>query len=1609
MKLFKIFLLLIFTMVTGEIMSQSAVCYAVSENGFDNELYTYDPVTGTWSYTGQTCTDNIEAIAFDPFNDILYATDRDILGTLNLMSGKFTPKATLGTVIGDYDFDGVADDVLDITDVDGLSYDPINGILWASDRIGGIGSPDILFAIDIATCQIIPDQFGPGEDYVAIPPVNDPMTGTALWDIDDIAWDPFSGRIYMIQNASGLSDVLTYYDIAANTITIIGSISPASDMEGLGFNHLQQLFGTTGNGGGNGFFQINAGDASTTQLSSISTVDTDFESVDCLSTWSDLALDKKISSTQSMPITSGDQVCFDITVYNQGQEDNYNIELTDYIPTGLTLNDPNWTPSPPDANYTIPGPLAPGNSIIVPICFTVNAGFSGTITNTAEISGSEDEDGNELPDIDSQPDDDNDEVGVVDNEINEDGPLYNQDEDDHDIATITIVEAPDCVASSNSPLCEGQNLSLAESAGDGNMWSWSGPNGFTSSNQNPNVNSVTSADSGSYTVTVTAANGATSVCDVNVTVSPTPTVTVDPAGPFCANDAGTTLISSPAGGLWAGNGITDTANGEFDPGVAGAGTHTISYTFTDAFGCSGLETIDIVVNAQPVITFPGAGPLCENDLSVNLSAMPSGGSYSGNGVTAAGVFDPATAGAGSHTITYTYTDANGCTNTANIIIVVNALPNVSINPAGPFCVSDNSSNLTASPTGGTFSGMGITDGSSGTFDPSVAGVGTHTINYLFTDANGCSVTATLDIVVTLEPEVTIDPAGPFCVDEVSTNLVGSPTGGAWAGTGITSSAAGTFNPGIAGVGSHTITYVFVDASGCEGEETIELVVHALPAVDLEQAGPFCENDASLDLMGTPAGGDYAGTGITNTTSGTFDPVTAGVGTHTISYTYTDANGCSSDASIDIVVNATPTASITPAGPFCIDGEDEDLVANPIGGLWSGMGISNSIAGTFSPSAAGVGTHTVSYTFTDPNGCIVTTTTDVVVNPMPTITPGAAMCSADLLSYDIDLTTTGDVVTATLGTVVDNGGGSFDVQNIPSGSNIIITSTDSNTGCSSMMAITSPDCACPPINAPDMLMNGTVCQGEPNPELSVNVDPGLTADWWDMLTGGTLLATNTTTYTSTETAPGMYTYYVEAKDPSNGCVSSPRVLVEFTIYPNPVVGLDAVGPYCINDAEVTLEAMPTGGVYSGSGITDMAAGTFDPATAGAGTHTITYTYSDANGCENSATTDIVVNPLPTITIDPAGPYCIDQAAVLLSATPMGGTWTGMGITDSNAGQFDPSVAGIGTHTISYLFRDMNGCEATGNVDIEVYDLPTIVVTNAGPFCVDEESVNLMAMPAGGTWSGTGITDPNQGTFNPGGAGVGTHTIIYTFEDASGCVAMEEIEIVVNPLPSVMITPAGPFCPNDDPFILSGTPSGGTWSGTGISDMNLGEFDPVAAGPGTHTITYSYVDPNGCEFEVSEDIVVYPITTITLPSYGPYCSTDAPEDLGGAAFPGMWSGMGITDAVNGTFDPAVAGVGIHTINYMLVDENGCEYMETVDIEVLPIPTITADAVSCSADLLTYVIEATTDGDVLTSTAGTVVDNGGGSWTISDIPGGMTVTLTTSFSVTGCEITLVVNAPD
>ena len=155
----------------------------------------------------------------------------------------------------------------------------------------------------------------------------------------------------------------------------------------------------------------------------------------------DLALIKTLNTTTTLPIVPGGTVVFDLDVFNQGTIDGFNIQLSDYIPAGLSLSDPLWTPTAGVANLNTPIPsIAAGDSMTVTIEFTVDADFMETsITNNSEIESAEDVAGNNPPDFDSTPGDED--GSTPDGDDNDTDDVTGGD--DYDPETIPILQTFD--------------------------------------------------------------------------------------------------------------------------------------------------------------------------------------------------------------------------------------------------------------------------------------------------------------------------------------------------------------------------------------------------------------------------------------------------------------------------------------------------------------------------------------------------------------------------------------------------------------------------------------------------------------------------------------------------------------------------------------------------------------------------------------------------------------------------------------------------------------------------------------------------------------------------------------------------------------------------------------------------------------------------------------------------------------------------------------------------------------------------------------------------------------------------------------------------------------
>lgn len=247
------------------------------------------------------------------------------------------------------------------------------------------------------------------------------------------------------------------------------------------------------------------------------------------------------------------------------------------------------------------------------------------------------------------------------------------------------------------------------------------------------------------------------------------------------------------------------------------------------------------------------------------------------------------------------------------------------------------------------------------------------------------------------------------------------------------------------------------------------------------------------------------------------------------------------------------------------------------------------------------------------------------------------------------------------------------------------------------------------------------------------------------------------------------------------------------------------------------------------------------------------YNDSCGLSGTPSNLLITMlPFPPVVLNPFSPVCIDISPFpLTGGSPAGGTYYINGIASVI---FDPALLGTGTHTISYFYSDpVTSCSKTVDQSIVVNPLPVVSLAALNPLCLDAPPFTLSGgSPAGGTFSGTGVT---SGMFNPALAGAGTWNITYTFTDGNSCTSSDTKPLTVFALPGVTLAPLADVCINVAPFMLTGgNPSGGTYSGTGVT---AGVFDPAAAGAGTHNIVYSFTDNNGCTSSDTKQITVNPL--------------------------------------------------------------------------------------------------------------------------------------------------------
>ncbi len=382
------------------------------------------------------------------------------------------------------------------------------------------------------------------------------------------------------------------------------------------------------------------------------------------------------------------------------------------------------------------------------------------------------------------------------------------------------------------------------------------------------------------------------------------------------------------------------------------------------------------------------------------------------------------------------------------------------------------------------------------------------------------------------------------------------------------------------------------------------------------------------------------------------------------------------------------------------------------------------------------------------------------------------------------------------------------------------------------------------------------------------------------------------------------------------------VVVATVNAKPTVTLPAFTPVCTGSPSITLSGgSPAGGIYTVNGTQTSI---FDPTNTG--NYTVIYSYSDTNGCSNSASRTLTVNQTSTITITSSRDSINSGGSVSLSATdlPLGTyNWTPASTLSGTNARIVVATPSV-TTTYSVVGTNISGCQSTASKTIVVLSLPTVNADNDTTLCQNSGFLNLVGSPAGGSWSGNGVSgnsfDPNT---------VGSFTITYTYVQlGSNFTDTRVITVTANPL--VSLNAFSDLCEGSASFALSGgSPSGGTYT---VNGSLATSFNPST--PGIYTVIYSYTNGLGCSSTSSTTFTVKAKTAVTWSSLGTVSIIDPVINLNNSANPsgGSYTGTGV--ALNGgnyEFNPSSAGAGTFTLTYSYVNANGCTTITNNSITV------------------------------------------------------------------------------
>ncbi len=368
-------------------------------------------------------------------------------------------------------------------------------------------------------------------------------------------------------------------------------------------------------------------------------------------------------------------------------------------------------------------------------------------------------------------------------------------------ATVTVNAIPNVTANS-ATICSGAAATLTSAGASTYLWN-TGATGPALS-VSPTTTTV-------YSVTGTNAAGCVKTITANVTVNTSPNVTVNSAT-ICSGSTAALTSAGAATYLWN-TGATGAALS-----VSPTGNTTYSVTGTDAAGCAKTVVANVTVNALPSVNVSSA-TICSGS-TANLTASGASTYTWNTGATGSSL---SVSPASNTTYTVIGTSAAGCVKSNTTGVTVTSAPVITVSSAS-LCAG-SSAILSASGVT-TYTWNTGSNNASLSVSPSATTVYTVTGNM-----SGCATQALQTATVTVSPLPSVSltsSTDKTCVNSAPVTLAGVPSGGTYAGQGV---SGNIFNPSISGAGTFTLMYSYTNANNCTGSATLVETVQVCTGIE----------------------------------------------------------------------------------------------------------------------------------------------------------------------------------------------------------------------------------------------------------------------------------------------------------------------------------------------------------------------------------------------------------------------------------------------------------------------------------------------------------------------------------------------------------------------------------------------------------------------------------------------------------------------------------------------------------------------------------------------------------------------------------------------------------